>query len=213
MRVPTQPKIYHIVHVDRLPSIVADGYLWCDAKMRQRSDDTGTAIGINDIKQRRSKNTLTNYPDLHLGECVPFYFCPRSVMLYVIHKDNHPKLPYHGGQEPILHLEADLHETVDWADRTERRWAFSKSHAAASYSEHFSDLARLDKLDWDVLDAEYWPDRRDDKQAEFLVEYSFSWRLVRRIGVLSRTTRDEASRALGAVAHRPPVEIKPDWYY
>lgn len=28
MTVPAQPKIYHIVHVDRLPSIVADGCLW-----------------------------------------------------------------------------------------------------------------------------------------------------------------------------------------
>lgn len=30
MTVPAQPKIYHIVHVDRLPSIIADGCLWCD---------------------------------------------------------------------------------------------------------------------------------------------------------------------------------------
>ena len=33
MPMPAEPKIYHIVHVDRLPSIVKDGYLWCDAKM------------------------------------------------------------------------------------------------------------------------------------------------------------------------------------
>ena len=30
---PRHPKIYHIVHVDRLPSIVADGCLWCDAEV------------------------------------------------------------------------------------------------------------------------------------------------------------------------------------
>jgi hypothetical protein len=35
MPVPAQPKIYHIVHVDRLPSIVADGFLWSDAVMVQ----------------------------------------------------------------------------------------------------------------------------------------------------------------------------------
>ena len=28
---PANAKIYHIVHADRLPSIVADGYLWLDA--------------------------------------------------------------------------------------------------------------------------------------------------------------------------------------
>lgn len=31
--VSVQPKIYHIVHVDRLPSIIADEHLWCDAEM------------------------------------------------------------------------------------------------------------------------------------------------------------------------------------
>ena len=30
MTVPAQPKLYHIVHVDRLRSIVADGRLCCD---------------------------------------------------------------------------------------------------------------------------------------------------------------------------------------
>ncbi len=30
MTVPAQPKLYHIVHVDRLRSIVADGHLWSD---------------------------------------------------------------------------------------------------------------------------------------------------------------------------------------
>ena len=34
--VPTEPKIYHIVHVDRLASIISDGYLWSDAEARKR---------------------------------------------------------------------------------------------------------------------------------------------------------------------------------
>jgi hypothetical protein len=33
---PTRPKIYHIVHVDCLASIVADGGLDCDAVMQGR---------------------------------------------------------------------------------------------------------------------------------------------------------------------------------
>ena len=79
MLVPTEPKIYHTVHVDRLPSIIDDGELRCDAKMSQRSD-AGTTIGISDIKSRRLNSTLRSHPDLHVGDCVPFYFCPRSVM-------------------------------------------------------------------------------------------------------------------------------------
>ena len=37
-------------------------------------------------------------------------------MLYLIHRANHSELDYRGGQDPIVHLEADLREAVDWAE-------------------------------------------------------------------------------------------------
>jgi hypothetical protein len=37
MSLPAAPKIFHIVHVDRLPSILQDGRLWCDEQVIQRS--------------------------------------------------------------------------------------------------------------------------------------------------------------------------------
>ena len=37
---PAQPKIDHIVHVDRLASIVSDGQLWSDSVVMQRSGGT-----------------------------------------------------------------------------------------------------------------------------------------------------------------------------
>ncbi len=213
MLVPTEPKIYHIVHVDRLRSIIKDGYLWCDAKMRQRTDDTGTMIGMNTIKQRRLGNYLRSRPGLRVGDCVPFYFSPRSVMLYVIHMADNPELIYRGGQGPILHLEADLRAAVAWADGNGLRWAVTASNAGSGYFEDFSDLARLGRLDWDAIHAKYWSDNRERKQAEFLIECLFDWGLVTRVGVHSRTIQDKVLTAMGWAAHRPPVEIKPDWYY
>ena len=121
---PDKPKIYHIVHVDRLASIVADGALWSDAEVQHRAPP-GTIIGMSDIKRRRTTKALDSHPDLCVGDCVPFYFCPRSVMLYVITMANHSELDYRGGQGPIVHLEADLHEAVAWANRHGRRWAFN----------------------------------------------------------------------------------------
>ncbi len=64
-------------------------------------------------------------------------------MLYVISMAN-PELSYRDGQGPIVHLEADLRQSVDWADANERRWAFTSSNAASSYFEDFSDLDDLD---------------------------------------------------------------------
>lgn len=94
---PTHPKIYHILHVDRLPSVIADAYLWSDAEISRHSPG-GSTIGMAKIKQRRLNKALSSYPDLHVGECVPFYFCPRSVMLYMLHMNNHAEITYRGGQ-------------------------------------------------------------------------------------------------------------------
>ena len=219
MSIPAEPKIYHIVPVDRLPSIIADGCLWCDAEITRRSPP-GTVIGMNHIKQRRlTELTLTSHPDLHVGDCVPFYFCPRSIMLYLIHQANHSELDYRGGQGPIIHLEADLRQTVTWAVEHDQRWAFTLSNAGAYYFEDRCDLAQLSEIDWDAVQNNGWGYRgvshsvRDGKQAEFLIENQFPWDLVSRIGVESQQIRDQVSTVLQTAAHTPPIEISPAWYY
>ena len=214
MPTPNEPKIYHIVHVDKLASIAAEGGLWCDAEVAKR-DSPGTTIGMNSIKhRRRDVLTLRSHPGLYVGGCVPFYFCPRSVMLYVIHMANHPELAYHGGQDPIVHLEADLHQSVAWANAHKRRWVFTSANAGSSYFEDFCDLAQLNILNWDAIQANTWAgELQEPKQAEFLVEYSFPWELISRIGVQSNAIHERVLRAIRACVHHPRIEVKPDWYY
>ena len=212
IRIPDKPKIYHIVHLDRLASIVADDCLWCDAKMAKKPP-RGTPIGMSSVKERRRTNALNSHPEVRVGDCVPFYFCPRSVMLYVIYKANHPELDYRGGQDPIVHLEADLRRTVAWANRKKRRWAFATSNAGSGFFEDFSDLADLDKIDWDAVHAEDWRQHQEGKQAEFLLEDSFPWKMVSRIGVNSKGIYAKVQRALREAHHRPTLEVMPDWYY
>jgi len=210
---PVNPKIYHIVHVDRLPSIIKDGYLSCDAEVIMHARP-GTTIGMNQIKERRLKElTLASHPELHVGDCVPFYFCPRSIMLYLLHQANHPELIYRGGQEPIVHLEADLEETVAWAEKYDLRWAFTLSNAGAYYFEDRADLGQLGEIEWPAVQARNWRACKEGKQAEFLIEQHFPWELVKRIGVVSRPVYAQVQAALHRAGHRPTVEILPDWYY
>ncbi len=214
MPIPAAPKIYHIVHVDRLPEIIADGNLWCDAEIIQRNA-AGTTIGMGTIKQRR----LTLPVDCHPGDCVgdhvPFYFCSRSIMLYLLYRANHPELTYRGGQEPIVHLEADLYEAVAWCEDSGGRWVFSLSNAGAFYTQFRSNLDQLEEIDWDAVAARDWraSDVKEGKQAEFLIKHSFPWHLVSRIGVKSQQVYNQVQAVLRAAAHRPRVDIKPNWYY
>ncbi len=69
---------------------------------------------------------------------------------------NHPELVYRGGQDPIVHLEADLRDTVAWADQNRLRWAFTLSNAGSFYFEDRCDLAQLNEIDWDAVEARNW---------------------------------------------------------
>ena len=169
---------------------------------------------MHSIKKRRLEElTLSSHPGLFVGQCVPFYFCPRSIMLYLIFRANHPELTYRGGQGSILHLEADLLQTVAWADANNLRWAFTLSNAGAYYFEDRRNLTQLNEIDWTAVFANEWQEHKEGKQGEFLIESTFPWELVTRVGVHSTGIRNQVHQIIQPLGHHPPVEIKPDWYY
>jgi hypothetical protein len=102
--VPAHPKVFHITHVRNLRNIVKAGVLWSDAK-RVEMGLSCNVVGMSHIKQRRLQEIEVRcHAGTHVGEYVPFYFCPRSIMLYILHRGNHPDLDYNEGQQPIVHL-------------------------------------------------------------------------------------------------------------
>ena len=216
--VPEKIPIYHIVHMDRLPSIIADGCLWSDAETRQRGLP-GTTVGMQSIKDRRLTFPLVSHPDLTVGSCVPFYFCPRSVMLYLLHMGNHEEVTYRGGQQDIVHLVADVPKVGKWAEQNQRRWAFTLSNAGSRYFEDRADLAQLDEINWDAVNAQQWSgygvsrDIKEGKQAEFLIEKSFPWGRILGIGVYSQTQGEHVTRLVSGLSHKPQVKIFRKWYY
>ena len=214
MNTPDNPKIYHIVHVDRLASIVSKEFHFCDACVQEDSSLSGTKRGMSNIKSRRLYELkLHTHQDLYVGQCVPFYFCPRSVMLYVIRCRDHPGLSYRGGQAPIIHLKADLRATVEWANQHGQRWAFTSGNAGSYYFEDFCQLSDLNKLDWKAIGARDWVELMEGKQAEFLIEQRFPWSLVESIGVYSEFVLKEVQHILSKSTHCPQVSIEPQWYY
>jgi hypothetical protein len=218
---PAKPVIYHITHVNNLPAIIARGGLFSDAAMIARGGPAA-AIGMSTIKQRRLTRPVSCHAGLNVGDCVPFYFCPRSTMLYVIWRANHPELTYRGGQGPIVHLEADLRTVVAWAKSQHRRWAFSLSNAAAWYAQFRSDLNQLGDIDWEAVasnnfsNGSYTPsgnEVKECKQAEFLLHEFFPWNLVTGIGVAKPAVASQVQAALGKADHRPTVLVQPSYYF
>ena len=209
---PKNIKLYHIVHIDNLASIIKESRLFSDALVIEKGLQN-TTIGMNNIKERRLNLPLTSYPDLKVGECVPFYFCPRSPMLYLFHRNNHEDIHYRGGQEPVVHLVIDMKHAINWANENQQRWAFTKSNAGSSYFEDYCDLCDLDQLDWKAINATYWSGMQDKKAAEFLIEDTADWNLIEEIAVYSSDYHIKVREILTAAKHQPQVTVRRDWYY
>lgn len=214
MAYPRETKIYHISHASNLSSILEDRALLSDRLMIARGGPSAT-IGMSAIKQRRLNLRVHCYDDGFVGDYVPFYFCPRSIMLYVIHRGNSPDLQYRDGQAPIIHFRADLSEVISWAQRERRRWAFSLSNAGAFYADFRKRIEHFDMIDWAAVAATDFrsTEVKEGKQAEFLIHEMFPWELVEVIGVQSMALVRTVKGLIAGSTHRPPVEFRPDWYY
>ena len=73
MEQPERPKLYHIVHLDRLKSIVDDGHLFCDSKIGQGAV-LGTSIGMPKLKRRRSEKKAKQLSRCACGRLRAFLF-------------------------------------------------------------------------------------------------------------------------------------------
>jgi hypothetical protein len=202
------PPIYHITPVDNLPGIIEAGGLFCD---RDAKNIQFVSIGHKNIKDRRLRKKVPCGPGGVVADYVPFYFAPRSPMLFTINKGN--VAGYMGGQEPIVHLVSST-EAVDAAGLA---WVFTEGHAVMDYTDFFDDFADLDKIDWPLMASRYWfdsdeyPDRCRRRQAEFLVHKFFPWKLFSEIGVYNTAIAQKTNQILAG--RNIPVSIKGAWYY
>jgi len=202
---PLNPRIFHITHVENLAGILREGGLWCDAK-RVALGLTSTNIGYTHIKGRRLTRPVNTTAGGMLGDYVPFNFCPRSVMLYVVHQGHDD---YQDGQENVVHLVSSVNHAIALG----RPWAFTDRHAELAHALHFDDLAQLGEVPWPVMGKKYWTTVKEERQAEFLVHDFFEWTAVQEISVQTAATATRVHQVLAGAAHQPPVEIRPDWYY
>ena len=158
----TDHPIYHISHIDNLISIVAAQALWSDAQRIQQGFASAN-IGYSHIKARRLRRLITVSAGGMLGDYVPFNFCPRSIMLYVVSQGH---ADYAAGQQPIIHLVSSIDTIVASA----RPWAFTDIHADLGYASQFDSLDSLDEVDWDVMPVRQWggdSELKEKRQADF----------------------------------------------
>jgi hypothetical protein len=84
--------IYHITNLENLESIVSMGGLSCYNRLKAENIDYQN-IAYERIQDRRADTIVPCGPGGNLHDYVPFYFAPRSPMLYTIEKRNVQSCP------------------------------------------------------------------------------------------------------------------------
>lgn len=97
---PVPTPIVHFTRVEHLATIIRGGLL-SDSRAQQ-SGMLQVEVGHPDIKERRRRRPVPAAAGGVVADYVPFYFAPRSPMLYVIERGNVPT--YDQGCDRIIYL-------------------------------------------------------------------------------------------------------------
>lgn len=204
--------LYHFTHVDNLPSIANDGL--CSDSAVEDSDLLEVDVGNQDVKARRRRMEVPVGPGGVVADYVPFYFAPRSPMLFAIHKGGVPT--YRGGQEGLVYLVARVGTIVD----RELEYVLTDRNAAealTAFSDRIDDLEEF--VDWPLMGERMWhntqedPHRRSRRMAEFLVHGCVPWDAL--VGLAARTEEDsrKAATRLASLAGDVRIMVRPGWYF
>lgn len=205
-------KLYHITHIRNLAGIVKNGCLL--AQDLVQTEKIGfTNIAHRTLQHRRATTSVPCGPGATLHHYVPFYFAPRSPMLYTINQGNVEG--YNEGQRPVLHLVTSINNVLEAG----LEFVFTDGHGIMAFTDFYDDLKDLDQIDWELMKARYWADSEEDsdrrrrRQAEFLIHEKFPFLCIEEIGVMNRSVQKEVEFILRVADFRPNITVKKEWYY
>jgi hypothetical protein len=217
-------RLFHITAIDNLTAICQRGALV--------SKNAGASLGINyqniahaGIQTTRATKLVTNPPGGSVHDYVPFYFAPRSPMLFTINNGNVDGCSLK--QEDILHLET----TVDRVIRNNPKFVFYDRNAALCYSKPYTDLDKLStEIAWDLITEapqldgfckyfldrhtpEKYIDRMERRQAEFLLKHVVHLSAMTCIGIINESKAEIVRNILAETGVNLPVVVKTNWYF
>jgi hypothetical protein len=207
--IPTQ--IYHFTHVRNLPGILVAGLL-CD-RACQVAGSTQVEIGSRGIKERRRQRVVPIEPGGCVGDYVPFYFAPRSPMMYTLSRNNYD---FRDGFDEVVYLVSSLERLTE----VDVRWIVSDRNAALGVADFVGRDGDLDShVDWPLMRVRQWgqterdPERPDRRMAECLAHQAVPWMAVERIVTKTSATRDTVRAILAERGHDREVSVGADWYF
>jgi hypothetical protein len=203
--------VYHITYIENLASIVRAGQLDCDNGCVAAAIEP-VSIAYSSLKEQRARTEVTVASGGTLADYVPFYYAPRSPMLYTIWRGN--VIEYAGSQDDIVHLVCSADELAEPGC-----FVVTNRHPINALAEQFMDFEAIDGLDWPLMNDDYWRDTDEDgdrkyrRQAEFLVHRRVPVEAIRLVGAMTDEVAARAAKLLAPMPSPPPITVRKDWYY
>lgn len=202
---------YRIVHLNNLKHVLAKGLC---TKHHPNADPDFTPIGNTQIIGTRDTTPVRIEGYGHIGEYVPFYFTPRSIMLLNIQSGyRHPQVPHRKPQE-ILIIRCRLERLAQL-----EQFFFTDGQANVAITKHFNNLGNISNLDWDSISSSNFKKDDDDfdrprrYQAEFLVYKHVPVTHVESFCVYDQASKDYVEQQLQAFGVELPVYVQPLYYF
>jgi hypothetical protein len=160
---PEKARIFRIVHVDCVPWILEHG-MHCRNSPRQ--DPHYINIGSTSLIQKRAVKTVPIPPGGTLGDYVPFYFTPWSIMMFNIHTGYGGVTRRKNGD--IVIFASSIHRLRELGVPH----VFTDQHAYAATTEFHDRPESLHMIDWALLNSRNFKTEDSDpgKQLRYQAE-------------------------------------------
>lgn len=208
-KIPDTIWLYRITHRNNLSHILQHGI--CN-KHHPNANPGFIPIGNHNIIAKRSDHTVKIDGYGNVGDYVPFYFSPKSIMLYNV-------LTGYGivkiKPEEIIFLVSNLTTLAESGER----FFFTDGQANTRISNHFTQLDDLNKVDWEVvLSGDFNKSNKDNDrtrryQAEFLVHGRVPVNCIKAIVVYNESCITFVQKELAKTDLLTPVYIKKSFYF
>jgi hypothetical protein len=202
---------YRITHIDNLPFLLQNGMV---NKHHPNASKDYIEIGNPEIIDVRSTSPvkIDNYG--MIGDYVPFYFTPKSIMLYnIVTGHRHPVVQKRNRSE-ILVVRCLIQELS-----TLPQWFFTNGQGNDMASNHYNNLSDLVQIDWFCIqqsnfskgDGDY--DRPRRYQAEFLVHEAVPLRKIESLNVYDQNSAKSVNKLLIENNINLAVNIQTEYFF
>ena len=207
MSIPKPVYIYRIVHWKNIWYILKHGLC---SKGHCNQDPSYINIGHRQLIEDRYESPIPIAGYGTLGDYIPFYFWGHSPMLYMVANGLQGVQQY--PQEDIVYIVIDSARII----KHELQYVFTDRHAKVKLANFLTDLKDLNRLRWDVIKSKDWKnteedfERRDFKQAEFLVRYHIPVHLINTLVVKNEVKKVEIEDIVRNLGLAIPVVVARD---